>query len=651
VADALLTVRDVSRDFLAGNGVVSALKGVELDIHAGESVAIVGPSGSGKSTLMNILGCLDRPTSGSYRVAGGDTAHLSPNELAQLRRDCFGFVFQRYHLLGDLSALGNVEVPAVYAGLPRLARHERARSLLARLGLGDQADHRPCQLSGGQQQRVSIARALMNGGRVILADEPTGALDSESAEEVLSLLSELHAAGHTIIVVTHNANVAERSGRIIEIRDGKIVADRDNPKVIRTQAALQSSRSVPTQARHALCERAIEAFRMATRAMAAHRARTFLTMLGIIIGIASVVSVIAIGNSSRQRLLRNITSLGTNTVEIYPGDVLGDPGSGRVQTLSAADAVALASQVYVDSASPNVSTLTTARYGNVSALSRVSGVGAKYFRVRGMKLVEGALFDEEAVARLGQGAIIDLDSRVRLFGSAPKPAIGKVLLLGQVPCKVIGVVQGGSLLIANNSLEVWLPYTTVMGRILGQTPVSSITVRIADRISMGAAEHALTQLLTSRHGSRDFHLQNNANIRATIETSGRTLTLLVVSVAAISLIVGGVGVMNVMLVCVAERTREIGMRMAIGGRRSDILLQFVIEAVLVCLVGGAFGVVVALGLQAVSGMFANAQFSMIISWTSILAAFVFSTLIGVVFGRLPARRAARLDPIDALARE
>ncbi|MDO4706275.1 MAG: ATP-binding cassette domain-containing protein, partial [Comamonadaceae bacterium] len=227
-AAPLLEVRQLCREFPAGEGTIAVLKNVSLDIHAGEMVAIVGQSGSGKSTLMNILGCLDQPSSGSYRVGGRETGQLDPDELAQLRREYFGFIFQRYHLLSDLTAQANVEVPAIYAGAPTAQRQARARQLLARLGLAERTGHTPGKLSGGQQQRVSIARALMNGGQVILADEPTGALDSASGVEVMNILSELHAEGHTIILVTHDMQVAAHAQRIIEIRDGEIISDRPN---------------------------------------------------------------------------------------------------------------------------------------------------------------------------------------------------------------------------------------------------------------------------------------------------------------------------------------------------------------------------------------------------------------------------------------
>jgi macrolide transport system ATP-binding/permease protein len=651
MSEALLQLRNVGREYPAGEETIHALKGVDLDIHAGEMVAIIGQSGSGKSTLMNVLGCLDRPTSGTYLVDGRETGQMLPDELAELRREHFGFIFQRYHLLGDLTALGNVEVPSIYAGVTRSARHERARALLTRLGMADRTGHKPGQLSGGQQQRVSIARALMNGGKVILADEPTGALDTRSGEEVMKILGELHAEGHTIILVTHDHDVAEHAQRIIEIRDGVIVSDRANSKGPAGRSKSAAAGGIVGRQWLAVRDRFLEAFHMATLAMAAHRMRTFLTMLGIIIGIASVVSVVALGNGSRQRILTDISSLGTNTIDVYPGADFGDMRSGKIQTLRATDATALASQSYVDSATPSVQTSVTARYGNVSATAQVTGVSEQYFRVRGLKLAEGSFFDESAVTRMDQSVVIDANTRTQFFPNAGDSPIGKFILLGKVPSRVIGVTQKTSGGFGNNNnLSVWVPYTTAMGRMLGQTYVTGITVRVADSTPMSAAEQAITKLMELRHGRKDFFLNNTSEIRETIEATTRNITMLIGAIAAIALIVGGIGVMNIMLVSVTERTREIGVRMAVGARQGDILQQFLIEAVLVCLIGGLFGVSLALGLGWLLQT-AGGPIAMIFSTASIIAAFACSTLIGVVFGFLPARNAARLDPVDALARE
>ncbi len=650
MSQPLLQLRDLRREFPAGEETIAVLKDVNLDIHAGEMVAIVGQSGSGKSTLMNILGCLDRPTVGSYKVAGRETGRMQPDELAELRREHFGFIFQRYHLLGDLDARGNVEVPAIYAGTPAEARRSRAEALLARLGLSDRMGHKPGQLSGGQQQRVSIARALMNGGEVILADEPTGALDSASGEEVMAILGELHAEGQTIIIVTHDMHVAEHAQRIIEIRDGEIIADRRNDKVPALQKQQRPTPQPSTgNAFQAARDRFVEAFRMALLAMNAHRLRTFLTMLGIIIGIASVVSVVAMGNGSQQQILQNISSLGTNTIDVYPGRGFGDMRSGRVQTLKSSDAEALATQSYIDSVTPSVSSSVTARVGNKAASAQVAGIGDQYFRVKGMTLVSGRYFDESEVKSLAQVVVIDENTRSQLFGS--DDPLGQVVLLGNVPARVIGVAKRQSMGFGGSTnLSVWVPYTTVMARMLGQTYLSSITLRVKDDTPMDAAQSAITKLLTLRHGTEDFFLSNTAEIRETIESTTKTMTLLIGAIAAIALVVGGIGVMNIMLVSVTERTREIGVRMAVGARQSDIRQQFLIEAVLVCLFGGVLGIALALSIGWAFQTF-GASFTLMFSTGSIIAAFACSTLIGVAFGFLPARNAAQLDPVEALARE
>ena len=652
----LLEVSDLTREFPAGEGTVQILKGIDLKIYAGELVAIVGQSGSGKSTLMNILGCLDKPSAGSYKVNGRETRQLEPDELAQLRREYFGFIFQRYHLLGDLSASGNVEVPAIYAGVDSQLRQQRSAELLSELGLEERLHHRPSQLSGGQQQRVSIARALMNGGDVILADEPTGALDKNSGIEVMRILRELNAKGHTIILVTHDLNVAKNATRIIEISDGNIISDRANvPENADSDLEHQTLQRTPqkkTSAWRSFFDRLGEAFRMALLAMNAHRMRTFLTMLGIIIGIASVVSVVALGNGSQKQILANISSLGTNTITVYQGRGFGDNSrASQVKTLVPADAEALAEQPYVDGVSPSANTSVTLRYKDTEASATVNGVSADFFYVRGMTFKSGQAFDKNSVTQRAQDVVIDTNTEKTFFADGTNP-VGQVLLLGSVPSRIIGVIDAQQGFMGNSdSLNVYLPYSTVMSRMLGQSNVRSIIVRIKDEYPSSAAENAILTLLEQRHGAQDVFTQNSDSIRETIQQTTATMTLLISAIAVISLVVGGIGVMNIMLVSVTERTQEIGVRMAVGARQSDILQQFLIEAILVCLLGGILGVLLSLGIGQIIGHFAKGIIEMSYSTTSIVAAFVCSSMIGIVFGFLPARNAAQLDPVAALARE
>ncbi|MFN3524294.1 MAG: MacB family efflux pump subunit [Phenylobacterium sp.] len=654
MAAPLIELKDLRKSFPAGDSDLVVLKDLDLTIEAGEMVAIMGASGSGKSTLMNILGCLDRPTSGSYRVAGVDVSGLSPDELAALRRERFGFIFQRYHLLSDLTATANVETPAIYAGMTAEARRERAQSLLRRLGLGERLGHRPNQLSGGQQQRVSIARALMNGGEIVLADEPTGALDTVSGAEVMAILRELNDEGRTVIIVTHERSVAEQCDRIIEISDGVVVADTRRPA--RSEAPSKAEALAPAYRHETALEawrsRFTEAFRMALLAMNAHRLRTFLTMLGIIIGIASVVSVVALGEGSRRQVLANISAIGTNTLEIMPGKDFGDMRSGAVRTLVVGDADALARQPYVDSVTPTVQTSVTLRFGNVAASGQASGVGDQYFRVRGMSIAQGRFFDADSVKSYAQDVVIDDNTRETLFKDFKGSPVGQVILVGATPARVIGVAakQANSFGGGGENLSVYLPYTTVQARMLGTSTLRSVTVRVSDDTESAVAEEGVTRLLTRRHGTKDFFIINTDQIRQTITATTETMTTLIAAIAVISLVVGGIGVMNIMLVSVTERTAEIGVRMAVGARQGDILQQFLIEAILVCLLGGAIGVLAALAFGAVFSTFGS-SFKLAYSAMSILAAFACSTLIGVVFGFLPARSAARLDPVAALARD
>jgi macrolide transport system ATP-binding/permease protein len=648
LGEPLINIEKLRREFPAGDETIAVLKDIDLKIWPGEMVAIIGQSGSGKSTLMNVLGCLDNGWTGAYRFGGQDVKGLPPDRLAELRREHFGFIFQRYQLLSDLDAVENVEVPAIYAGAARTARRGRARSILDRLGLSDRLTHRPAALSGGQQQRVSVARALMNGGEVILADEPTGALDSKSGVELMGLLKELHDEGHAIIIVTHDPRIAEQCERVVEIADGVIISDTRRPGA-RSAARAPEVKLKRVAAWRTGLDRFGEALSMALRAMSSHKLRTFLTMLGIIIGIASVVSVVALGQGSQEQVLENISAIGTNTINVFPGSGFGGP-QGRIRTLVPSDAEALAAQSFVAGVSPRVSSNAQARYRNVAANVSISGVGAQYFAVSGTDLTDGVAFTEDGVAQRSQEAVIDANAQAELFPDGEDP-IGKVIILGrQVPVRIIGVAEASSGGFGpSNSLNVWIPYTTAMTRVLGISYLQSITVQVAETADIDDAEARISALLAQRHGTTDFTLQNTDTIRSTIESTTQTLTLLISMIAVISLLVGGIGVMNIMLVSVSERTKEIGVRMAVGARRGDILRQFLIEAVLVCLVGGAVGVGLSYALGWGLSEFTPARLSY--SATTIIAAFVSSTLIGVVFGFMPARSAARLDPVEALARE
>lgn len=649
MSSPVIELSGIGRVFPAGEQQIRILDDIHLRIEAGEMLAIIGQSGSGKSTLMNILGGLDSASEGSYRFNGREVSELSSDELATLRRDHFGFIFQRYHLLGALSAVENVAMPAIYAGTPLIARQQRAAMLLSRLGLGERLHYRPRQLSGGQQQRVSIARALMNGGEVILADEPTGALDSRSGADVLQILKELHEQGHTVILVTHDAKVAAQADRIVEISDGKIVSDtcnlqRDQEQLPSEPAAPQPQPATP----QALLGRWREAFAMAFRALLANRMRSLLTMLGIIIGIASVVSIVALGDGMEESVLKNFTSLGVNNLDILPGTGLADDKAQSVTSLREADLALIATEPYVQAVTPNTSMGMRSRYRNIDVSTTIQGVSPAYFTIRNQAIHAGVAFSDDDVRRQAQVAVIGEETRKKLFGQ--HSGIGEVILLGNMPVQVIGVAEKKSGGFMMESLDVWVPYTTAASRMFGQQHFNAITVQIKPDMPLKAAEQALTARMTQWHGKKDFYTRNMQDMMESFQSTANSIKLFLMLIGVISLVVGGIGVMNIMLVSVTERTHEIGIRMAVGARQADIRMQFLIEAIVVCLLGGAIGI-------ALSGLLAwvintlMKDFQMLFSLGSITTAVVCATVVGVIFGFLPARRAAQLAPIEALSRE
>ena len=644
---SLIECKNINRYFGSGANRVHVLKDVSLSIEKGDFVAIIGQSGSGKSTLMNILGCLDSATSGSYQIDGIETAKMEPDELAALRRERFGFIFQRYNLLGSLTARDNVALPAVYMGMGGKERSNRAEKLLQDLGLEGKEGNKPSELSGGQQQRVSIARALMNGGEIIFADEPTGALDTASGKNVIEIIQKLHKEGHTVIMVTHDPGIAAIANRIIEIRDGEIISDSSkNPEIPESKIERIKEKSSWLF----YYDQFVEAFKMSVQAIMAHKMRSLLTMLGIIIGIASVVSVVALGNGSEKKILADISAMGTNTISIFPGRGFGDRRSGRIKTLTIDDAKVIAKQSYVASATPQTTSGGTLTYRNTDLSASLYGVGEQYFDVLGLKLESGRLFDETDVKEDAQVVVIDQNTKEKLFGADVNP-LGKTVLFNKRPLTVIGVMEKEENSFGNSDvLMLWSPYTTVMHQITGESHTNSITVKIKDDANTQVAEKGLTELLKTRHGTEDFFMNNSDSIKQMVETTTGTMKLLISSIALISLVVGGIGVMNIMLVSVTERTKEIGVRMAIGARRNNILQQFLIEAVLICIIGGLVGVGLSTAISLVFNHFVT-EFPMEISIGSVIGAVVCSTAIGVAFGFMPANKASKLNPIDALSKD
>ena len=642
-----------------GRGVATrALSDVTLTIERGEFVAVMGPSGSGKSTLMNILGCLDRPTAGAYRFRGRDVGRLHPDELAALRRESFGFVFQSYNLIGSATARENVELPSAYAGLRRMQRADRAEYLLRAFGLGARLKHRPRALSGGEQQRVAIARALMNGGRLILADEPTGALDSKNGEDVLGVLADLAASGHTVIVITHDPDVADWAERRIELLDGRVVADRKTPVPPRAdtepdwESGTRFAESGEVNAPSALA-RTAEALQSTFASLRANllrgsRLRTALTVLSVTVGVWSVVAMLSVVQGGYQAGVETVSRAGADAMSIRPGVPFADRRSTRVR-LTVDDAEAIARLDNVRGVLPHLGGRRVLRRGDRQTEASIQAATPDLLAVRGWTLARGVFLTERDSDRNEPVVVIGAKIRDELFPTGG--ALGGRVLIGGTPFLVKGVLvrfaRRGSVAADYRDREVLVPLGTARTLLFGRSALDSITVHTADPKRLGETARAVGDLLSRRHGHRGFMLDADIGLRIGFTTVERLLSALIGAVGAISLFVGGMGVTSVMLVSVAERTREIGIRMATGARRRDILRQFLLEAVAVTFAGGVLGA--ALGF---ASRFAFEAFDVpagLSPWF-VAAALGCAVGTGLAAGIVPARRAAGLDPVAALAR-
>ena len=643
----LLELKNVSRTYSSGGEPLTVLREVSLVIQSGEFVAIMGASGSGKSTLLNIIGCLDKPTVGTYSIRGINAASLNGDALAALRRETFGFIFQRYTLMSDLSAVENAEVPAVYCGMAKTERAAHASDLLRELGLGDRLEHHPSQLSGGQQQRVSIARALMNGGPVILADEPTGALDSQGGKEVMAILEKLHGQGHTIIVVTHDSDIAAYAHRIVRIADGRITSDEPQQKGEPDVRSQIEKTGKDTGAGVGVLG---EALKMALRSLMHNRLRTALTMLGIIIGVASVVALMAIGNGAQQDVVERIQAMGTDLLTVMRGPPAVRASAEIVTSFLPEDLPSIRTVPGVSLAIPETNMSSLLRFGNQDLTVTAVGTGEDFPQVHDWPPQSGVFFSADHVKRYSQVVVLGQTVVKNLFPDGTNP-LGQYVLIGSAPFLVIGILSSKGLTPRGDDMDnsVWLPHTTAGARIFGQRFFNDFVVRVKPGADMGEVQAELHSLLMKRHGKEDFNIRNQADTIETANETQNTLTYLLAAIAVISLVVGGIGVMNIMLVSVTERTREIGIRMAIGARGFDVLFQFLAEAVVVCFIGGLAGVVVGLGGGLATS--ALAGWRVIFTVPPIVIAFGCAFLTGIIFGYLPARKAAQLDPIDALARD
>ncbi len=652
----MIEIKDLTKTYVMGDNSVTVLRGVSLKIEDGDFVAIMGPSGSGKSTLTHIIGLLDVPSSGSYQLNGKEVSKLSEDDLAVLRREEIGFIFQQFNLLPRMDALENVALPMLYSR--RKLDLDRSEELLGRVGLASRVSHRPNELSGGQQQRVAIARSLINRPRMILADEPTGNLDSTSEREILGVLKELNAQGITVVVVTHEDEIGSQAKRLIRLRDGVIISDeRKEPLPERKPVLtdLPAPGDVVTESARPTALEVVEHFRQGFKTLAANKVRTGLSMLGILIGVAAVVAMLALGRGAQKAIETQLASLGSNLLVLRPGArrVGGvSQEAGSTTRLSLEDVKALSEKV------PGLreTAATVSGRGQVTFLNRnwstqIMGVTSAYARMHASQPELGRFFTDEEDKKRSRVAVIGMTIVREVFGG--QNPLGEMIKINRVSFQVVGVLpEKGANGFRDQDDVVAIPLLTAMHRVLGKDYVDTIEIEVRDATGIDVAQDSALDLMNIRkrvpvsQQQEAFQIHNMADIQAALSESSATMSALLASIAAISLLVGGIGIMNIMLVSVTERTKEIGLRKAIGARRRDILIQFLVESVVVSVVGGVMGI--GLGWVITSSLSAIAGWATSISIQSVSLAFLFSAFIGIVFGIYPARKASLLHPIDAL---
>ena len=645
-----------------GNYKVQAADGISLQIQRGEFVAIMGPSGSGKSTLMHILGCLDKPDDGKYLFNDLDINKMNDNQLAYIRNKYIGFIFQNFSLLSRVNAFKNVELPMIYGNVP--GRKNRINGILDSVNLSDRANHNPNELSGGQQQRVAIARALVNDPHILLADEPTGNLDTQSGKEIMEIIQNLNQEGLTIALVTHDPNISAYARRIIHVCDGKIKSDeiRKNSVTVDKQEIDFDDNKLKGKSKENIFNfmEILDSVKMAVSGLLVNKLRSFLAMLGVIIGVAAVIAMISIGQGAGKNITSRIENMGSNVLTLFPARTRG-PGSrvssaaGGSVSLKLEDAAAIKKEIEsVKNVAPVANKNAQVVYGSKNTNTLVCGTHPEFLQVRNFKIAEGDFFSAKEINARLKVAVLGRTVVEALFEESEDP-IGKNIKINRLRFKVIGVLEAkGAGGWRDEDDQIVIPLSTAQKRLFGNDNLNSVYIQVKEEKLMASALEEVTGLLRKRHKLReddedDFMIRSQAELLETVKSTSRTFSMLLAGIASVSLLVGGIGIMNIMLVSVTERTREIGVHKAIGAKYRDILTQFMVEAIVICVIGGLLGIM--------AGIFSSKIMSMIGGWSTLISAlsiiisFSFSLIIGLIFGLYPAMNAAKMNPIDALRYE
>ena len=652
----MIKLDNIQKTYSIGESSVHALRGVSLSIEQGEFIAIMGASGSGKSTLMHILGLLDTPDSGDFFLSGRNVNTLNEDELAALRNHVAGFVFQQFHLLKRMNLVDNVRLPHIYSGEEGDFREEAIKCLRL-VGLEDRADHRPNQLSGGQQQRVAIARALIRNPMIIFADEPTGNLDTKNSSEIMHILKRLHGEGKTIIMVTHEDNIAAYADRIITMSDGRIVSDERKAggavRQLFQKEPVNPKTHIPLWRNGRFSGFVLQA----VQSILSNKVRSFLSVLGILVGVASVIAMLALGAGAQVSMEESLKSMGSNLLSVRGGSASirgAAQGAGAVTRFTFNDVEGVAATTsLVKRASGIVRGSAQIVYGGNNWSTSLEGVGFEYGEMRATIPTIGRWFTEQELKKREKVAVVGMTVAKELFGSSVSP-VGKTIKINRINFTVIGVAPAKGFSGPRDGDDVVLiPVTTAMYRVLGKDYFDGIYVESVSPAMIERTKDAVEQIIRKQHrlGDEDdsFSIRDMTEIKQMLSSTTQTMSLLLGAIAAISLVVGGIGIMNIMLVSVTERTKEIGLRKAIGARKLDIMLQFIVESVSMTLSGGLFGIVA--GITVAWGLSVFAGWVVQTSMFAIVLATGFSMLIGLSFGLWPAKKAADLKPVEALRYE